>query len=73
MNGIDVVKESREAFKDRNVPMPLYMILTAIEDSRLRVACLRDVQVDFFLTKPASTELLSKVLDAINTGDTKTA
>ena len=51
MSGLDVVKQCRQIYCG---PFPKVAILTAIEDPRLRKACLDEKMVDFFLTKPAT-------------------
>ena len=52
MSGMDVISKCKEQFEAEDVPIPKVIMLTAIEDPRLREACFSQNLVDHFLTKP---------------------
>jgi CheY-like chemotaxis protein len=49
INGLDVIEKCRESYKKAGIAFPKVAILTAIEDDRLRKACLEGKTVDYFL------------------------
>ena len=56
IDGLDVIKKAREKFAGGGVPFPKVVMLTAIEDERLRDACFRHKDVDYFFNKPAPVD-----------------
>ena len=62
LSGLDVVEQCKEVYSKEQIPFPSVLILTAIEDPRLKKACLAQKRVDYFLTKPAKSEELSSIL-----------
>ena len=62
VNGLDIVGNGRKLYSDNGLVFPKVMILTAIEDPRLNRECIRDKMVEYFETKPISTELLDSII-----------
>ena len=63
MSGMEVIKRCREEFTAEGVPVPKVLMLTAIEDPRLREACFREKLVDHFMTKPLDLREFSQIID----------
>ena len=48
--------------------MPQVLMMTGIEDPRLREQCFEDSMVDFFMIKPAPLEQFEQVIKSITEG-----
>ena len=62
MDGLEVIKKAKDRFKKDGFSFPTVIMLTAIEDTRLRYTCLRENYVDHFFTKPAPVEELEAII-----------
>lgn len=62
MDGLDVIKKARDRFKNDGFPFPTVVMLTAVDDERLRNASLRQNTVDFFFNKPAPVDQLEQII-----------
>jgi CheY-like chemotaxis protein len=62
LDGLDVIKKARDRFKNDGFTFPTVVMLTAVDDERLRNASLRQNNVDFFFNKPAPIDQLEQVI-----------
>lgn len=65
LSGLDVIKQSKTIYQTAKTKMPKVLMLTAIEDTRLKNSALRAKLVDFFLTKPCSSYELDDVISQL--------
>jgi hypothetical protein len=42
MNGLEVIKNAKEQFIEHSIPMPTVLMMTGIEDPKLREVCFRE-------------------------------
>ena len=66
VTGLDVVRNGRKLFSDNGLIFPKVLLLTAIEDPRLKRECLRDNTIDYFETKPISADRLNLIISVLN-------
>jgi DNA-binding response OmpR family regulator len=56
MDGLDVIKKARDRFKNVGFAFPTVVMLTAVDDERLKNASLGKNHVDYFFNKPAPVD-----------------
>ena len=61
VSGLDVVRNGRKLYSANVLVFPKVLLLTAIEDPRLKRECLRDDMVDYFQAKPISDEQMELI------------
>ena len=62
MSGLEVIRNAKERFLEQNISMPSVLMMTGIEDPRLREVCFRENSVDYFMIKPVPVDQFEQVI-----------
>ena len=62
MNGLEVIKKAQEKFEAKQIPFPKVLMITAIEDPRLRDICYESNAISYFMLKPTPVEQFEEII-----------
>jgi CheY-like chemotaxis protein len=67
LSGLDVITEAKKLYSEYELDIifPKVIMLTGIQDKRLRDHCLQGKLVDFFMDKPAPVDLITDTITQV--------
>ena len=65
MNGLEVIKKAQEKFEAKRIPLPKVLMMTGIEDPRLREICFESNAISYFMLKPAPIEQFEEIIENV--------
>ena len=63
ISGLDLLQKAKQIYLLQEKPFPKVVMLTEIEDPRLKERCFKDEMIDAFILKTDQNEVLEKTIN----------